>query len=1303
MNFRGFFSLGILSLAAFSVAFGQANLGSITGTVRDQSGGVVPNAPIEVKNADTGAVVTGGSTQTGNFSVAVPAGTYELSVTVTGFKKSVQTGIRVVEGTATRRDVRLEIGAVSDVISVADTAPLLKTETGDVSYRVATNLADNLPVLQLGSPNGFGSIRSPLAMTTLLPGVQYSPAGSPGVIFQTLTINGLPGNSQTFNIEGQDATPSLWRGVGTERSQGSVDAIEAMTVQTSNFAAEFGKAGGAAINYTMKSGTNQYHGSAYDYFVNEFLNAGTPNTDYADQPPNFAYRDGQHIRNRQRRNDYGVTFGGPVVIPKVYDGHDKTFFFFNYEQFRETRLIGTGITTVPTLQYRQGNFTSAGCNSYDTVNLVCLNRTTITQNGQPAMDAAGNPVIRGGIYDPTSYRVVNGSPVRDYLVGQQIPANLIDRVSSNIQDLFPTPSNNNLFNNYNIPAYSDYKHSTIPSIKITHSLNSKWRMDGYWGQTYTNQPNANGFAGADYPWTSAQANSFKNHTIRINIDATLAPTLLLHVGLGYFHEAEPNRAVPFDQSKIGLPAKGAVNAYPGADVFPTIGGISDCGFFGCTSGGFAPGIGASFDATAWEEKPTGNLSLTWVKGNHTYKFGGDLTIEGYITFNKWRANGNFNFGNSQSGNPWENGQSLNIGNPTGFGYASFLFGQPDNFSLAQVTDTKLGGHAFALYAQDNWKVTPKLTIEYGLRYDFQTYLSEQYGRHASASFSTFNPTVGLLGGLAYEGGGPCDCKLSSNYPFAFGPRFNLAYQVLPKTVIRAGIGVNYNVVQTPAGNNFSVGDFYQINSPGYGLTPMPLGFQGGDTFYEGNPYGNTAVIWPVFDPGRYPIKSTQGLVPATPFSMYHPDSKPGRILQWSVGVQHELLRNLVIEASYVGNRGVWFYAPLVDTMALNSLGGDRLASLGLDINNPSDRALLSQNIATNGVINPLAAAKGIGRPYVGFPDTQTVGQAIRPVPQWGGPVNSYLGPNRGSTWYDSLQFQATKRYSHNLDLTANVTWAHAMVLGANADTDFFFSGRPVVSDPFNRDINKQLNQNVQPLKTVISATYTTPGFASQGIMRVASVAVKDWTIGAVLQYQSGQYLTTPTSNNQLPQQLRVNGPAAGFLSGVGNYNPQNYTSGAPFFKPGFDPNGSFDPRAYNPAQPNDPNVASVLAGGFAADGSCAVAACAWTDVPGGQWGSTSAYLTGFRWRRRPSEALSIGRNFRMGREGNIIFNVRAEFTNVLNRMFYNAPSTANPSQPIGTFTQRGMIIPNSGFGVVNTVNGAGSTPRSGTIVARLTF
>jgi hypothetical protein len=170
-----------------------------------------------------------------------------------------------------------------------------------------------------------------------------------------------------------------------------------------------------------------------------------------------------------------------------------------------------------------------------------------------------------------------------------------------------------------------------------------------------------------------------------------------------------------------------------------------------------------------------------------------------------------------------------------------------------------------------------------------------------------------------------------------------------------------------------------------------------------------------------------------------------------------------------------------------------------------------------------------------------------------------------------------------------------------------------------------------------------------------------------------------------------------------NYTIWNYIPGSPYFRPGFDPNGEFDPRVYDPARPTNPAFPSVLAGGIQADGSCNVAACARTNPAAGEWGTSAPYLEGFRWRRRPSEAFNIGRNFRFGNEGRFRLNVRAEFQNIFNRHFYGAPSTANPFQAVTTFTQRGMIIPTGGYGVVGTLNGIGSSPRSGMLVARLQF
>jgi hypothetical protein len=269
----------------------------------DPAGTVVANAPVEVRNVNTGALFQGGTSATGNYVISVPVGNYELTVSVTGFKRYVRQNVEVPVATAVRLDVSLEVGSNTETITVTDAAPLLKTETGEISYSVKTERANQLPVLALNGAN----IRNPLQVVTLLPGAQFAN----DTIFR---INGMPANTQAIRIEGQDATNGIWK-QQTQIAQSGVDAIEEVAIQTSNFAAEFGQAGGRYVNMTMKSGTNQFHGSAYTYFVNEFLHAGTP---YTDAGITNSLKTGQHIRNKQRRIDYGFTFGGPVLLPKLY-------------------------------------------------------------------------------------------------------------------------------------------------------------------------------------------------------------------------------------------------------------------------------------------------------------------------------------------------------------------------------------------------------------------------------------------------------------------------------------------------------------------------------------------------------------------------------------------------------------------------------------------------------------------------------------------------------------------------------------------------------------------------------------------------------------------------------------------------------------------------------------------------------------------------------------------------------------------------------------------------------------------------
>jgi len=251
-------------------AMAQNQGGSITGIVSDPQGAVVPGASIEIKNMDSGDVYRVTSSGTGNYTQPVPVGKYQITVAVMGFKKSVQQNIEVAVANDTRRDIKLEVGQATEVVTVTEQAPLLKTESGEMSHTVTIDQLDSLPVMFLGGGTGvgFGAIRNPLDLAYLLPGVSF-------IANDELRVNGLPSSSEAIRVEGQDATNGIWREV-TSINQGGVDAIQEVSVQTSNFAAEYGQAAGGYFNFTMKSGTNQLHGSVYDYFVNEVLNAGLP-------------------------------------------------------------------------------------------------------------------------------------------------------------------------------------------------------------------------------------------------------------------------------------------------------------------------------------------------------------------------------------------------------------------------------------------------------------------------------------------------------------------------------------------------------------------------------------------------------------------------------------------------------------------------------------------------------------------------------------------------------------------------------------------------------------------------------------------------------------------------------------------------------------------------------------------------------------------------------------------------------------------------------------------------------------------
>jgi hypothetical protein len=1237
LKFIGFF---VISAA---LAFGQGGNGTITGTITDPAGAVVAGATVDATNSETGVVYSAVSTNAGVYTVPnLPVGTYAVTVKVQGFKTFTHTNLGVAATQILREDIGLEVGTSAEAITVTAEASLLKTETGELSHNVTIKELDDLPLLGIGTANsGTTGVRNPYNVLQTIPGVtSYASSGQ-------FTLNGLGGNmTETMRVEGQDATSRLFGTYDyTQMGQVSADAIQEMAFQTSNYAPEFGQAGSVVINMTMRSGTNQYHGNGFDYFVNEFLNAGNPFSSNGS---------GGKFHPRNRRNDFGGALGGPVIIPKLYNGRNKTFFFFNYEQFLET--VQYGFTdTVPVPAYLKGDFSAISPNG--TCSLCSLYGIPQGPLGVPTpqLDPLGRQIFANEIYDPlTRGTTATGLGYANPFPNNAIPQTRFDPVSIKFMALFPAAQTSNLVGNYSGPI-SGNRYSAIPSIKVDQVISDKDKLSFFWSRINTESQISSPLGNAD--GLPEQIGAYRGtfiptYTIRLNYDRTLKPNLLLHLGAGYYKTRFDDHApfLSFDPSAFGL------SGFLIHRQFPSVTGMSSTLYGGMQNIGTAGQI----QTLNFEEKPSYNANLTLIRGRHTYKAGAELYLE--QIYNGSFAGVTLATGTGPTSEPFTPTVSLN-GFTQGFGFASFLLGDYSSTLQTSQLNYRQGQQVWALFAQDSWKVTRKLTLDYGLRWDYATPYHEQYGRQGQFSMTLPNANAGGHPGATIYAN-TCNCKFYQNtYPYAIGPRVGLAYQIDPKTVFRAGWGINYQFVAASAGGIVSTNGSYPLA----GI----------------NPYVNIetpgAIVqpqWPVTDPNRYPVLGT---VTGAPFMPDANQLRPPRINQWSVGFQREITRSFIMEASYVANRGVWeqgsafaFSGPLG---FLSQISPARYAQYGLfpypgtgpcssgggvcsstTYNNDADRALLTQPLTSATVVSRLAAA-GIpygGLPYTGFAGT-SLQSAIYPFPQFGAIAPS--GSATGNSIYNSLQIKATKRLSHGLQAGGAYTWAKGFV-------------RPTRQDFFNPNSNPWQLQQIPPQVLTFNVTYTVQKYSA--LPKAVNLITKDWQFGFFANYQSGIFLTPPTS------------PTANFLTSQDIRDPSQ-----PLYLKDINNIHSYNPYTdviLNPAAWKSCPVNTT----------CSAASTLYTDFRGPRW---------------PRENANIGRNFRFGKEGRYDLYIRAEFVNIFNRTLMPNPTnpSANPAVP-PTKNNLGIYI--GGFGVINAYNApntgpaAGTVPlvgRTGTLIARFSF
>jgi hypothetical protein len=1211
-----------LCALVISGAFAQGDRGTITGTVTDPSGAVIAGARVTARNSGTDNILETVSTNTGNYTLAqVPVGSWEVAVEAPGFKRFSSLNNAVEVAQTIRVDAKMEVGANSETVSVQANAVAIRTEDADITTTVNNQLFVELPIQWSNGFYGNQAVRNPLSVAQILPGMSGGASyfNSLGLTGGGAAINGAPPGTFKTLVDGQDST-NLYAPGFFFYQQPSVEALEEVSLQTSNFAAEFGKAQGGIYNFTAKSGTNQYHGGLFYRFTNEDLNAHQPYTG---------------SRAASRQNNFGGTFGGPVRIPKVYNGHDKTFFFFSYEGFRSVLPVpnsGT-FTTVPNANDRTGNF-AADLGAQ------------VTCGAAPCKDALGNPVYAGQIFDPQA--LATDGFTRLPFTGNIIPPSRIDPVALKTQGFLPKPINGLQSLNYQLSGTTP-RPQNLPSIKVDHNFSQNLKMSTFYsyvggsGQTSTD--------GLPENITTAGFNHSQSSTARVSVDEVLRPSMLLHLGVGYVNTLVSKLAFPDvanfnQQTQLGL--TGAITTG-----FPQITGIGNLSASGAPIGGMTSNIGANYNQVPATGEFTSSAALSLVRAAHSFKFGvsGQTRMEG---FNQCQGGwGVYGFSAAQTGQPLGAGGvtlATTNGSP-GLGYASFLLGLPNSASITPCTSVNWHDRAIAAYVQDNWKLTRRLTLDIGLRYDLQNPPREDRNRVSSFSPTAANPGAGNLpGSVLYQGFGPATCNcdsLLSLYKFAFGPRLGVAFQLNPKTVIRAGWGFFYGAPSTFSGSapqapGAGTGyDTITFSSPRAGASALPNGLQGG------LPVNTSLFGVTLHQAGALPTTNpVTGLSNLNTPAYYDPGlGRPPRIDQFNVAVQREIISGLTLEAAYVANRGVW----LQGTMSqLNSVTPAILAANGLSLSNPANLTLLNSQIGSALVKNA-----GFAVPFANYPTSTTLTNALRPFPQFG-----TLNPtaSNGNSWYDSLQTKLNARLRHNITMLGTYTWAKSLTRTSTFDNWTAFNTQKVL------DVNgipQALSMNV-----IYQTPHLTSGFLGKN--RYARQVFSDWQISAVLRYQSGALITAPTSNDNLGTYLA--GAATQYMTRV---------PGQPLYLT--DPNGKIDPTQQlllNPA--------------------------AWAECgPTATFGCGAPRYTDFRQRRSPQEDIGLGRRFVLSDQHTArFFEIRMEMYNPFNRLVFPAIGVGNPITA-ASHNSNGQVT--GGFGFMNVNNIAAGTARNMLVVARLAF
>jgi hypothetical protein len=1040
-------SIAPLILVCVSAVFAQRDLGTLVGAVTDTSGGVVAGARVTVTEAGTGQVYELTTNAAGEFSrPALKASTYSVSVVAPGFKKAQQNDIVLNPGERTGVKITLIVGDIGQTVEVTASSPLLQTESTQVGATLGTRTLTDVP---LGGQRNFAYL------ARLVPGVVPAEPGARDGNNGGMSANGVRGNGQNnFLLNGVDNNVNTIDFLNqTSYAVGpSIEAIGEMTVLTNGYNAEYGRGAGVVVNVNLKSGTNQLHGSLFELLQNRDLNANIWNNNEAEAP-----------RPQLSQNQFGATAGGPLI-------RNKLFMFGDYQGTRIATAGGSvaglgrsGFLQIPTAAEKTGNFAS-------------LLAPNITVN-----DPLGHPVTypKGAIFDPASTIYTTSAtpttlPVGTPISRQMFPGNMVplsrqtDPAFSKILQLYP--ATNQPIITGNGPTRDFYY--VAPGSQITdqgdgrvdYRLSEKNSLFGSLSWSNTAKTSGSPFPGAldGADFNGAQETDL-NRNAQIGFTRVWNPALISESRIGF------TRLVT---SRLGAnPTTDEFTAFGIGGYNPTHATLNNGGLPQITISGYQ-----QTGANDWI--PTKEFNNVWdfvqnvalSRGSHSLKFGAEFRQIKFPFFQVPDPHGNIGYSGNQTAFPTANNQS-------GDAVASALLGQIDSGNISSTNFVSSQKVAYAGYAQDDWKVTPKLTLNLGVRYELWSPIDEQWGRQANfdlpsltlfipkgnnqnaplpPNFSTLFPTVKVERGTVPSTLTPWD-------KFDIGPRFGLAYNFADRTVIRLGYGIFYGGEENQGGSP-NRGEAVPFNET------VNLTRRAGVSSYIGvsDPAcainGSSCDYFPGGLTGGYPIDVLNGAAQVSLLGVQK-DFRNGLVHKWNVIVQRELPGQMALELGYEGNH---------QAHQLVLLNTDPCPNLGF-VNNPSlscDSRRVVLTPFTNGA--------------------QSVGNSLNETSSFG----------YGN--YAAFSVKLERRYSNGLQFLTSYTWSHAL-----ANTGTPLSGSTNLGAPNPLDLSSEYSSASWDIRhnLTTSFNYILPFGRGKkfggGMNRVTNFVAGGWQANGILTLRTG--------------------------------------------------------------------------------------------------------------------------------------------------------------------------------------------------------